>query len=116
MSFLKPYVNIRVKNAESNFQPSEVLVNHSSPTNTSVGNAFQPENDVQLKVELLSQNAVSDSVIPEISTTEDSAHQKLTKKRSYASMSQKHVDRAIDVKILEYLSNINGEKKINRIS
>ena len=26
-------------------------------------------------------------------------------------MSQKHVNRAIDVKILKYLSNINGEKK-----
>jgi hypothetical protein len=93
MSFLKHYVNIMVKNAESNLQPSEVLVNRSSPTNTSVGNAFQPENDVQLEVQLLSRNAVSDSVIPEISTTEDSAHQKLTKKRSYASMSLKHVDR-----------------------
>ncbi len=75
-----------------------ILVNHSSITNTSdcVDNAFQPENDVQLEVELLSQNVVSDSVLPEISTIEDSAHQKPTKKRSYASMSQKHVDRAVD--------------------
>ncbi len=106
MYFLKPYVNIRAENAESNFQQNQmpILVNHSSPTSTSVDNAFQPENDVQVEVELLSQNAVSDSVLPGISTIEDSAHQKPSKKRSYASMSQKHVDRAVDVKILEYLS------------
>ena len=111
MSFLKPYVNIRAKNAESNFQPSQVpiLTNQSS---TDVDNAFQPENYVQLVVELPSQNTVSGTALPETSTMEESATQKPTKKRSYASMSQKHVDRAIDVKILEYLSNINnGNKK-----
>ena len=107
MSFLKPYVNIRAKNAESNFQPSQVsiLASHSS---TNVDNAFLTENDVQLVVELPSQNTVSGTALPETSTMEESAPQKPTKKRSYASMSQKHVDRAIDVKILEYLSNVNN--------
>ena len=68
MSFLKPYVNIRAKNAESNFQPSHapILTNQS---NTNV-DAFQPENDVQLVVKLPSQNTVSGAALPETSTME----------------------------------------------
>ena len=70
MSFLKPYVNIRAKNAESNFQPSQVsiLTSHSS---TNVDNAFLTENDVQLVVELPSQNTVSGTALPETSTMEE---------------------------------------------
>ena len=96
-----------IKNTESNFQPSQVsiLTNQSS---TNVDNEILTENDVQLVVELPFQNTVSGTALPETSTMEESAPQKPTKKRSYASMSQKHVDRAIDVKILEYLSNVNN--------
>ena len=107
MSFLKPYVKIRAKNGEGNFQASQVSI-LTSQSSTNVDNAFLTENDVQLVVELPSQNTVSGTALPETSTMEESAPQKPTKKRSYASMSQKHVDRAIDVKILEYLSNVNN--------
>ena len=55
-----------------------------------------------------------DSVLLEISTIED-ALQKPTNKRSYASMSQKHVDRVVDVKILEYLSNSKSKKSIESL-
>ncbi|XP_028407332.1 uncharacterized protein LOC114534419 [Dendronephthya gigantea] len=113
MSFLKPYVNIRAKNAESNFQLPIVQINDTLNQNKTNEDSSQLGCEKQLEVE--SQNTdlsgSTQSKKPSNMVVEDTTVQKPTRKRSYASMSQQHVDRAIDVKILEYLSGTKNPKE-----
>lgn len=107
MSFLKPYVNIRTKNFDSNFQPV-VQQTLSSPCQEPCSIPFELATDdlTELPVghESISQTEVSPP-LEIIENVQKDAQIHPSKKRSYASMSQKQLDRALDVKIIEYISD-----------
>ncbi|XP_046847454.1 uncharacterized protein LOC124441067 [Xenia sp. Carnegie-2017] len=109
MSFLKPYVNIRTKNSDSNFQPVVL----SSPCQDPLTITSEPStDDLTVGIEAFSQESFPSFEI--IENVQNVASKQPSKKRSYAAMSQKQLDRALDVKIMEYISG--GEKSLQNQS
>lgn len=113
LSFLKPYVNIRTKNSDSNFQPVVQQALSSPCQDPLTITSEPPTDDLTVGVEAFSQEESFPS-FEIIENVQNVASKQPSKKRSYAAMSQKQLDRALDVKIMEYISG--GEKSLQNQS
>lgn len=100
MSFVKPYVNIKTRNIESNFQPIQLPISDQNDPNENSSSELASDS----QSECTSQYMVP--AVPEILSDEmnDMISKKPNNKRSHASISQKQMDRVVDVKILDYIS------------
>ena len=116
ISFIKPFINIRATNAVSNIQSSvndeeesQVPLQHDDQLQISdqesdgenrTSSSDSPTGEVKLGA---SQTKVKQS-------QKDIVSQKATK-RSYARMSQKDIDKILDVKILDYLNTSDSKEE-----
>lgn len=117
ISFIKPFINIRAANAVSNIQSSvneeeeesQVPLQHDDQLQISDqesdgenpnSSSDSPSGEVKLGA---SQTKVKQS-------QKEIVSQKATK-RSYARMSQKDIDKILDVKILDYLNTSDSKEE-----
>lgn len=122
MSFLKPFVNTRASNAATNIT-SVCVENEENST---------LDNDVDVEAEYGDDNSdvqsnPSSSISPSggdnfaviektVKSTEKGNVPKKGTKRPFERMSQKSIDKALDVKILDYLSESGNKQQAEVVS
>lgn len=122
MSFIKPFVNVRASNATTNITP---ICEENEENCTLDDNVVQEPDDADDSSDIQSNRSSSLSPGGEDNFAVTEAKVKLTgkqnvpkkgTKRSFSRMSQKSIDKALDVKILDYLSESGSKQQSEGIS
>ena len=119
MSFLKPFVNVRASNAATNITPvCEENEENSTPDDSVVQEPDDADDSSDIQSSSLSPGGEDNFAITETKgkiTGKQNVPKKGTK-RSFSRMSQKSIDKALDVKILDYLSESGNRSEGTCIS
>lgn len=114
MAFIRPFINKRSANAVSNIESSvEEQTMEDQPEGLS-------DDNTQNNHEPSSSNYSLTGKIPHggsqthVTSSKKEIVTKKTTKRSYARMTQKDIDKVLDVKVLDYLSAGQKESKKKR--